>query len=184
MPILASEITIHSLNWIFHEKSKTLTQIFWILILISSFCGFGFYFYAAIMKWHYTPDIVIDSRLRLPQDFPFPAFTVCRPFFAVNNLANFSRISNKLVQISNFTLTQTECEYFIANNNWCDLRGNLILLHENLKNACNNYLKEIEEMNILEKIDESSLLLVELRKRKIFTDYGMCLTINMQVIKI
>lgn len=182
-----SEISIHGTNNIFGENRSKFVRVFWVFIFICSFSGFCFYLYSVFVKWKYTPDIVMDSREKNSKDFPFPAITICTPLFARDNLANLVKSYEKIINKEKVEFSKSECNYFAANINWCS--ADKYEIHEIVKKSCHNQLDEINKIQVLKTITESSLNITELfglvqgrnKLRRIFTRMGICFTNNMQV---
>lgn len=187
MSISASTITIHSLNSIFAENQKKFVRVFWSLILLCSIFGLTFYLHAAYDKWHKTPDVVMDSREQNSKDFPFPAITICSPLFARDNLSNLLKANQIFYKNGDYDFSKKECEFFAANINWCS--SNSYQVHDIVKVACPKFLEDVNKIQTLQTINQSSLSIEELfgvikgrgKMKRIFTEYGICYSNNMQV---
>lgn len=183
----SSEISINALNLIFDSNQKKLVKFFWSFVLLCSLSGFCFYLYAAFVKWHKNPEVVMDSREKNSKDFPFPAFTICSPLFARDNLSNFMKMFDSYTERRKLNVTKSECEYLVANTNWCyadqQSIANLIEFH------CKDFIESIKNISVLEMIDKSASDVDSLFKkninmrtlRRIFSSDGICYTDNLQV---
>lgn len=176
MENFTAESTIHGINYIFGEGRHKFVRISWILLLLTSICGFSIYFYNSFTKWQFTPDIAMKQEERSTREFPMPAITFCPRFFSKNNLANYSSIFQPTANIT----SKAECEYTAANMNWCEP-----LLMDKVKEVCEEFINDIENIDVLDLIDKSAPKRHELLNRdffflRIFTNRGVCYTMNIQ----
>lgn len=72
---------------VFKLKSNFVRSI-WILIYLLSFFCLGFYIYEIFRRFKFEPVITEQIGQTLQHEIPFPAFTICSPFFARNKTQN------------------------------------------------------------------------------------------------
>ncbi|KAG5667655.1 hypothetical protein PVAND_015629 [Polypedilum vanderplanki] len=174
----ANESSIHGIKFIFNPKSHKISRLLWTLSFTLSIFGLIYYSKSVFVKYNSKPDFGVKIQQVAISKIPFPAVTICAPFFASPEFANFNEIMSK---ITNDNATEKEIKYFIANLFACDSKflGNLFL-EFNLTN-----------FNIVELIKESSvnrfkfLNICEFEMyrsecHEIFTDRGICYTENLQ----
>jgi Amiloride-sensitive sodium channel len=73
---------IHGVNHIFSQNHSKFVRLFWIFAVLVSFCGFLFYLQGAWIKLMFEPEVLIKTRERNAEEFPFPAITICPRIFA------------------------------------------------------------------------------------------------------
>lgn len=177
MKNFASESSIHGVNYIFGENRSKFVRFFWIFLLLGSACGLSYYIINSYRRWQIIPDIAMRREERSTVDFPMPAITFCPRLFAKNNLANYSRVFNE--QSMKIT-SKSECEFTAANMNWCEP-----FLMDKVTSVCGDFLIELDKIDVLDLINKSALNRSEILNRdfyflKIFTNRGICYTMNMQ----
>lgn len=175
MKNLASESTIHSLNYIFGENRHKIVRAIWFLLFLTSFSGFSFYLYISYIKLQIIPDISMRRDEKPTTNYPMAAITICQKVF-------FSREYLEMISSSNVSQKRSGCELFAANVHWCESFKQLYL--EEAHGYCVRNLKEemnkINVLNLISKSEEpvrkTSDLLPD---QRIFTHHGICRTSNM-----
>lgn len=148
--------SIHGVQYVFNKNLSKTVRIFWISILFFSLCGFGFYIRSAYIKWQISPDISLTVRERKPEEFPHPAITICSPVFAKSSLVNFTDIASPLkAEEPPRVHTKAECEYAVANYNWCNIGFKAFI--QAIEKECGKLLENIDELNALKLINESGV---------------------------
>lgn len=87
----SSESTIHGVRYFCDRKISKFFRLYWIFFFIFSLGGFCFYFKGLYFKWSHKPEYVTKTIWKPIHEIPFPAFTVCSPLFARNDLANLNK---------------------------------------------------------------------------------------------
>lgn len=180
----AEESSIHGLKYIFTGKYSKFTRIFFCCSVLLTFVALSLYIYSAFFKFMIVPETVTRSSDLNPEDFPAPAITLCSNLFAREGFANLYSNHQKYNKNPNFTISELECKYFIANLHWC-LSGD----REMIQMICKKY--DLKDFNVLEFIDKSALQTDQLLYNcldgycndtivRVFTENGICFTYNMQ----
>jgi hypothetical protein len=105
---------VHGLNHIFNLNHNKFSRVFWSLAVIASFCGFCFYLRNAWTKLMYEPEILIKTRERNAEEFPFPAITIFPNVFA-----SYDAFNQKIL-LQNTNISDEKCEFFFSNLLWYD----------------------------------------------------------------
>jgi hypothetical protein len=93
----ADDSSIHGASFIAGKNRSKSTRVFFTMALVCSIGFFIFYVYEATIKWQIEPNIITKVYKRHINEIPFPAFTVCLPLFARDQLANSQQFFKNFV---------------------------------------------------------------------------------------
>lgn len=168
-------------RFIFNKNVKFYIKLFWLFIILLTFCGFLFYINALWIKFIVTPIIETKTMKRSIQSAPFPAVTICSPVFAKNGIVTEDDIDGNC---SN--LTEYQMEVLASSTQACNPNSS-----KSYQDWCGNSTSQ----NIVKLLDASSLTIDEffttcvldnlvlkcsLIFKKVITDRGFCYTTNSQ----
>ncbi|KAG5684069.1 hypothetical protein PVAND_013318 [Polypedilum vanderplanki] len=185
----ASESSLHAVQFVFNDKHRLASRLFWIFSLTISLMTFGYYVRNGYRKWLVEPDVSTTMKRILVREIPFPAITICSPLFAKSEFANRNDFM-KLMQTFDFAFQ--DCYLPI------DKRDHMTVSLE----ACNHmgssyYIKTIPRINFdnveilgesYKTVDEAMTQSVKVGKyencsnnfNRVLTYRGFCYSFNMQ----
>ncbi|KAG5671927.1 hypothetical protein PVAND_002095 [Polypedilum vanderplanki] len=169
------------------KNNHLFSRIFWLIAFITSIILLIYSSFWLIWKYNYEPDFGVKIIQRPMREIPFPAFTICSPVFAKNNLANYLKLGNIFNSKANFTIK--EQNYFAANYQVCnpfDDIGDFQTVKDHVMNRT--------DFDIVKLLNESSMNVTELIHfcsisdeldcvksfNQILTERGFCYNFNMQ----
>ncbi|KAG5672929.1 hypothetical protein PVAND_003017 [Polypedilum vanderplanki] len=171
---------------------KIISKLLWIVAVLFSISGFLFYVINIYIKWKIDPDILISIRKISSNEIPFPAITICYPFFP-NQLQNLPAnphtiFINKSSKIWSTRYTQLEKNYLAVAAQTCYLEESQAMKKEFFVSSKNSNI-----VDLLLKSDysfgygdcEFHLITIKCKNilSRFLTDYGICETYNSQGFK-
>lgn len=157
-------------------------KIMWSSICLLVLSGLGFYIFEIIRKYQIDPPITEEIGQILKRDIPFPAITVCSPYFGRNHSVDLL----KFLKNPNQTLTAEEQSEFAANIQACaPYLGST--LSDSFALADNTQIIEILKSKFssyAEALTSCGVGGFEARCDDVFsyvlTDHGFCFTFNLE----
>lgn len=118
---MSKSLTIHGVSYIFNPTHSKFTRVFWTFSFLLSICGFCFYLHTSYVKTFINPDFGMKINQKLSREIPFPAITVCSPLFTRDKIVDIREYFKIALRNEKFAanLSESQCEYFSANNHWC-----------------------------------------------------------------
>lgn len=163
-------------------SANKIVRIIWASICLLVLCGLSFYIFEIIRKYQFDPPITEEISQILMRDLPFPAVTICTPYFARNATANLSMFLKNTSQI----LTAEEQNQMAANVQACAPHfGSLIA--DSCPLADNTRIIEIMKSKDLSIKEAFRSCGVHNHVRNcsdmfdyVLTDHGYCFSFNLQ----
>lgn len=159
---------------------KKWIRFVWFSIFLLLACGLGFYIYEIVRKYQVDPPTSEEIGQVLKRNLPFPAITVCTPYFARNQTANLS----KFLRDPNQKLSVKEQNQMAANVQACAPHLGSIL-SGSCSMADNAQIIDIlksRDMSVNESFQQCGVGGYEVSCIKMFnyvlTDNGYCFTYN------